>query len=113
MRQDAILINTSRGHIHNEEAIYEALSSGKIFGAGLDVFEIEPLQKNSPLRELKNVLLTPHSAPAIESYSRSIRNALTNIIRVTKGKPALSFAKDYNETTKKFLKQFPNVKYFT
>ena len=113
MRQDAILINTSRGHIHNEEDVYEALSSGKIFGAGLDVFEIEPLQKNSPLRKLKNVLLTPHSAPDRESYLRSIRNAFANIIRVSKGKPPLSFTKDYNKATKEFLIKFPNVKYFT
>ena len=112
MRQDAILINTSRGHIHDEDALYEALSSGKIFGAGLDVFEIEPLQKNSPLKKLKNVLLTPHSAPDKESYLRSIRNALTNIIRVSKGNPPLSLVKDYNEATKKFLKEFPNLKYF-
>ncbi len=112
MRRDAILINTSRGYIHNEEDICEALSKGKIFGAGLDVFEIEPLQKNSPLRKLKNVLLTPHSAPDKESYLRSIRNALTNIIQVSKDKPPLSIAKDYNETTKRFLNEFPNLKFF-
>ena len=113
MRQDAILINTSRGDIHNEEDIYNALSKGKLFGAGLDVFEKEPLQKNSPLRKLKNILLTPHSAPSQESYLSSIRNAIRNIIQVSNGKPPSSIAKDYNEITKKFLKEFPNVKFFT
>ena len=112
MRRDSILINASRGHIHDEEAIYNALSKGKIFGAGLDVFEIEPLQKNSPLKKLKNVLLTPHSAPDEDSYPRAIRNAITNIILVSEGKSPLSCAKDYNETTTKFLTKFPDVKLF-
>ena len=111
MHKNAILINTSRGYIHNEKDIYEALSSNKIFGAGLDVFENEPLQKSSPLRSLKNVLLTPHSAPNKECYPRAIRNAITNIIRIFEGKSPLSCAKDYDEITEKFLNDFPNIKF--
>ena len=112
MHRDAILINTSRGYIHDERAIYEALYKNQIFGAGLDVFEVEPLQENSPLRKLKNILLTPHSAPDIESYLRSIQNALQNIILVSKGKAPLSPAVDYDKVTSKFLKHFPREKFF-
>lgn len=111
MRKDAILINTSRGHIHDENAIFEAISKGEIFGAGLDVFEKEPLQKNSPLKKLNNILLTPHSAPSQEAYYRSIRNAIENIVLVSKGKTPLNSAKDYEKMTKKFLNEFPNVKF--
>ena len=111
MRPDALLINTSRGYIHDETAIYDALSKGQISGAGLDVFESEPLKEKSPLRKLKNVLLTPHSAPDKESYLRSINNALGNIIRVSNGKEPLSLAINYDEMTKKFLKKFPKIKF--
>ena len=112
MRRNSILINTSRGYIQDENAIYEALCKDQIFGAGLDVFEVEPLQKNSPLRKLKNVILTPHSAPDKESYQRSIHNALQNIIRVSEGMDPLSPATNYDEVTRKFLKHFPNDKFF-
>jgi len=63
------LINSSRGYIQDENAIVEALNTGQISGAGLDVFEVEPLPKNSPLRKLKNVVLTPHSAPIMKALS--------------------------------------------
>ena len=111
MRPDALLINTSRGDVQDETAIYEALSSGQISGAGIDVFEVEPLPENSPLRKLKNVVLTPHSSPDMESYIRTIRNALDNLIRVSKGKEPQSLAVDYEKETRKFLTRFPEVKF--
>ena len=61
MKPTALLINTSRGGIINEEDLYEALKNGDIAGAGLDVFEIEP-PSDSKLLELDNVVLTPHTA---------------------------------------------------
>ena len=111
MRSDSLLINTSRGDIQHENAIYEALNSGQISGAGLDVFEMEPLPKDSPLRKLKNIVLTPHSAPDKECYIRTIRNALDNLIRVSKGKEPQSLAVDHEKETRKFLARFPEVKF--
>jgi len=111
MRPDALLINTSRGDVQDETAIYEALSSGQISGAGIDVFEVEPLPENSPLRKLKNVVLTPHSSPDMESYIRTIRNALDNLIRVSKFEEPQSLAVDYEKETRKFLTHFPEVKF--
>lgn len=62
MRDDAYLINTSRGKVINEGDLVEALRAGTIAGAGLDVFETEPLPGDNPLRQLPNVILTPHYA---------------------------------------------------
>ena len=62
MKSTAILINTARGPIVDENALIEALQKGKIAGAALDVFEQEPLPENSPLRNFENVLLAPHNA---------------------------------------------------
>jgi phosphoglycerate dehydrogenase-like enzyme len=60
MKPDALLINTSRGAIVDENALIEALTKRTIEGAGLDVFAEEPLPNQSPLRRLDNVILTPH-----------------------------------------------------
>ncbi len=62
MKPTAILVNTARGLIVQEEALVEALRNGQIAGAGLDVFEVEPVGADSPLFEFDNVALTPHSA---------------------------------------------------
>ncbi|RDY29916.1 hydroxyacid dehydrogenase [Lachnotalea glycerini] len=68
MKESAVLVNTSRGGIVDENALYEALSNGVIAGAGFDVFAIEPLPLDSPLLKLENVILTPHvSSQTVES----------------------------------------------
>ncbi|KAL7503858.1 hypothetical protein ACHAXN_001935 [Cyclotella atomus] len=60
-KQSAVIINVGRGPIIDEDALIEALDSGKIKGAGLDVITVEPLPKTSPLWKLENVLLSPHN----------------------------------------------------
>lgn len=66
MKPGAILINTSRGPVVHEEALIEALKAGTLGGAGLDVFEEEPLPPSSPLRTFANVILTSHAASVSE-----------------------------------------------
>lgn len=72
LRHGAILINTARGPIVNEESLVRALRSGRVWAAGLDVFEQEPLPKESALLTLDNVILTPHVA----AYSPQAREDL-------------------------------------
>ena len=73
MKPTAYLVNTSRGGTVDEAALTDALREGRIAGAGLDVFEIEPLPDGSPLRELSNVIMSPHSAG---SNRRSVADML-------------------------------------
>ena len=113
MRRDALLINASRGDVQDENAIVEALNSGQISGAGLDVFEIEPLPKNSPLCKLNNVVLTPHSAPDNESLVLAVRNAIDNLLRVSKEAQPQALAVDHEELTHQFLERFPEMKLTT
>jgi len=62
MKRTAFLINTARGNVIDEKALVRELEAGKIAGAGLDVFSLEPIPKKSPLLQLGNVVLTPHVA---------------------------------------------------
>lgn len=64
MKTSAVLINTSRGGLVVEVDLVEALQAGRIRGAGLDVFEVEPIQADNPLLKLENVVVTPHKATA-------------------------------------------------
>jgi D-3-phosphoglycerate dehydrogenase len=81
MKSTAYLINTSRGPAVNEAALIEALLSGAIAGAALDVFEKEPLPSSSPLLMMDNVLLAPHSANSgIEAARRVHQNTINNLL---------------------------------
>ena len=75
MDKNAILVNTARGELIDEKALIEALRSGAIAGAGLDVFATEPLDPDSPLRAMDNVILSPHIAGSTlnNMFSRAIR----------------------------------------
>ncbi|MDO8686035.1 MAG: phosphoglycerate dehydrogenase [Clostridiales bacterium] len=80
MKPGAFLINTSRGLIVNENALINALRKGLIAGAGLDVFEKEPLSSDNQLCEFENVILTPHAASTNhEGYNGMMKGAVQNI----------------------------------
>lgn len=86
MKRSAFLINASRGKVVDEEALIEALQSGTIKGAALDVFEEEPISPDSPLIKLKNVVLTPHIGSATqETRQRMAEVAVKNLIAGVKG----------------------------
>ena len=90
MKSSAILVNTSRGPVVDEKALYDTLAEGKIQGAGLDVFDEEPPANDHPLFALNNVILTAHMAgPTFESHTARIRNGFDNVQRVTRGETPL------------------------
>ena len=87
MKQSAFLINSARGPIVKEVALVEALQSGRIAGAGLDVFQFEPHPDN-PYTEFSNVVLTPHiGGTTKEAFDRALYLALVNVTNVLNGNP--------------------------
>lgn len=90
MKKNAFFINTSRGGVVDEAALVESLRKKQIGGAGLDVFETEPLPAESPLRKLDNVILSPHTAGEPDGlffHKKRFQFFADNIFRVLKGKP--------------------------
>ncbi|WP_426187485.1 D-2-hydroxyacid dehydrogenase [Microbacterium sp. TWP3-1-2b2] len=91
MKPSAIIINMARGSVIDEVALVDALESQTIAGAGLDVFEREPLPETSPLWSMTNVLLTPHATPRLpDKTQRSIDTIVANIDRYRSGEPLLN-----------------------
>ncbi len=87
MKPSACVINTARGGLIDEQALYEALSSGRIAGAGLDVFAVEPLPPDSPLRGLANVVLTPHCAGgSISAVGMMTERCVDNVLALKGGR---------------------------
>ena len=81
MRASAVLINTSRGPVVDEPALIAALENGAIAGAALDVFEVEPLPKSSPLCQMHNVMLAPHNANSSPAaWERVHWNTIKNLL---------------------------------
>jgi phosphoglycerate dehydrogenase-like enzyme len=91
MRPGAFIVNIGRGEVIDENALIEALQAGKIGGAGLDVFEKEPLPKDSPLWDIESVILTPHMAGANRGYmDKACELFADNLRRFNAGQPLLN-----------------------
>ena len=90
MKDTSILINIARGPIVNETDLVEALRTGQIGAAGLDVFEEEPLSEDSPLWDMENVVITPHISSRSDLGDQSIRAIFReNVRRYCEGEPLL------------------------
>jgi D-3-phosphoglycerate dehydrogenase len=86
MKPDAFLINTGRGELVDEDALYKALRDRRIAGAALDTFTVEPLPSDSPLRGLDNVILTPHTVGhTVEGADEFVPVLAENIRRILAG----------------------------
>ena len=86
MKPTAILVNTCRGSVVDEAALYEALRTQRILAAALDVFEAEPPGAHNPLLALDNVVLTPHNAGGtLDAEIALVRHAYANIVKVSRG----------------------------
>lgn len=88
MKDSAILINTSRGDLVDENALVSALQNGRLRGAGLDTFSVEPLRSDHPLLCMNQVVLTPHAGGSVFEAVASIgRHAMDNMQRFERGLP--------------------------
>lgn len=86
MKQTAYIINTSRGPVVDQSALYRALKERRIRGAALDVFEKEPIPEDEPLLQLHNVILTPHSLCwTDECFLKMGESAIDSVLRVLRG----------------------------
>jgi D-3-phosphoglycerate dehydrogenase len=104
MKPSAYLINCGRGAIVKEEDLVKVLKDGVIAGAGIDVFEIEPIEPNDPLLQLDNVIVTPHSAYYTEESLYALQyGAAAEVARVLNGEEPISAVnqKDVDEVLKK------------
>ena len=96
MKPTAVLINTSRGPVVDEAALIEALQEGRIAGAGLDVFEQEPVAPDNPLLKMDNVVMTPHMAGTTwDTWFRRASFAYENMQRVWNGDAPLATVQEY------------------
>ncbi len=87
MKRGSVLVNTARGTLVDEEALAAGLRSDQVAAAGLDVFWEEPLKADNPLREMPNVVMTPHSAAATaESVRRMSLSCADSVIAAFEGR---------------------------
>ena len=87
MKPTAVFVNSSRGPVVDQKALYEALKSGQIFAAGLDVTEVEPIPMDDPLLTLDNITIAPHIASAsVATRTKMATMAAANLIAGLKGK---------------------------
>jgi lactate dehydrogenase-like 2-hydroxyacid dehydrogenase len=96
MKSTAVLVNTSRGGVVDEVALYAALRSRRIMAAGLDVFEVEPTPPDNPILQLENVVVTPHMATANrDAMIEKSRACYANFARVLRGEPPINTVQPY------------------
>ena len=96
MKPTAILVNVARGAVVDEAALVEALQQGAIAGAGLDVFEVEPLPPGHPLTRLDNVVLAPHAGSmAYNGTMRGLEMSIENLERFAAGSPVNVVARGF------------------
>ena len=97
MKPTAILINTSRGPVVDEEALISALQSGVIAAAGLDVFEKEPVSPDNPLLKMDNVVATPHMAGTTwDTWARRANFGFENMERIRNGETPQAVVKNFD-----------------
>ena len=90
LKPGALLVNGARGEVVDEPALVAALGSGQVGGAALDVFAVEPLPADSPLRSAPRVLLSPHMAGStVQAAGRILSQSTANLVRVLDGEPAV------------------------
>ncbi|MGG1862131.1 D-glycerate dehydrogenase [Bacillus safensis] len=95
MKQTALFVNISRGKTVNEKSLIQALQEGWIKGAGLDVYEQEPLQEDHPFKEMNNVTLAPHIGSATETTrDLMLKRAIHNVIHGIDGKAPVDVVKE-------------------
>ena len=91
MPPHSVLINVSRGAVIDTPALIEALRSGKIAGAALDVFDVQPLPPDDVLFDCPNLLLTPHTAGITATSSRAMAvGSAEEMLRILRGEPPLN-----------------------
>lgn len=98
LKRNCILINVSRGALIDENALIEALKNNKIHGAALDVFEDEPLNNDSPLWDMENVIITPHNSFVSDKVTERLYSLITGNIK--------NFISQYNEVPSKEKKRY-------
>jgi phosphoglycerate dehydrogenase-like enzyme len=99
MKSSAFFINIGRGEIVKEDELIKALQEGKIAGAGLDVFTTEPLPAESPLWEMENVIITPHTSGSTEHYNKRVIEDIfiPNLQKYIEGDPLPINLVDYHK----------------
>ncbi|HEX5367947.1 MAG TPA: NAD(P)-dependent oxidoreductase, partial [Dehalococcoidia bacterium] len=89
MGPKSIFINVGRGSTVDEAALTQVLREHRIGGAGLDVFEYEPLPRSSGLLQLDNVVLAPHTAGGVQGWMNTFERIAANLRRVSEGEPPI------------------------